>query len=50
MKKKYNAPSMEIEKFTIDYVMTASSGGGIEEGGDGTEVTLDSNTNSLADF
>lgn len=48
MKKKYNAPSMEIEKFTIDYVMTASSGGGIEEGGD--EIGRNSNTNSLADF
>lgn len=49
MKKKYDAPSMEIEKFTVDYIMTYSSGGGgIEEGGD--EIGGNSNTNSLADF
>lgn len=48
MKKKYDAPSMEIEKFTVDYIMTDSTGGGIEEGGD--EIGGNTNTNSLADF
>ncbi|GEM_PF-2253342 len=35
MKRFYESPSAEIERFTISNVFTSSFGGGIEEGGDG---------------
>lgn len=34
MKKFYESPEAEIEKFTIEDVITASTGGGLEGGGD----------------
>ncbi len=39
MKKYYEPPYAEIEKFNIDYILTVSSesGGGIEEGGEEIE-------------
>lgn len=39
MKKYYESPELEIEKFNIDYILTVSSesGGGIEEGGEEIE-------------
>lgn len=39
MKKYYESPYAEIEKFNIDYILTVSSesGGGIEEGGEEIE-------------
>lgn len=36
MKKFYESPEAEIEKFTINNILT-TSGGGIEEGGDEIE-------------
>lgn len=40
MKKFYESPSAEIERFTINNVFTTSGGGGIEEGGDGGDIDL----------
>ena len=39
MKKYYEPPYAEIDKFCIDYILTVSSdtGGGIEEGGEEIE-------------
>lgn len=34
MKRFYESPSAEIERFTISNVFTSSFGGGIEEGGE----------------
>lgn len=38
MKKFYESPSVEIEKFTINDILTVSGGDGIEEGGDSGEI------------
>lgn len=39
MKKFYESPSAEIEKFTLDNIIV-TSGGGIEEGGDGGDIVV----------
>lgn len=38
MKKFYESPEAEIEKFTISNIFTTSDGGGIEEGGDDLDI------------
>ncbi len=39
MKRFYESPSVEIEKFIIDNILT-TSGGGIEEGGEDTGIDI----------